>query len=91
MDKIGNLKSLLHGRLRKRMRLAMSEWVRSLETLLIARKLGRLTQQLLPDHSDPLDFNQLRDNHGNLFDSEAAIDKKLPRAPCATGWEFHLD
>jgi hypothetical protein len=53
MDKIGCLKCLLHGRLRKRMRLAMSERVRDLESLLAAKKLGRLINQLLPDYSDP--------------------------------------
>lgn len=79
MDKIGNLKRLLHGRLRKRMRFAMSERVRDLESLLAAKKLGRLIQQLLPDYSDPLDFNQLRDANGHLFKSEAALDKAASR------------
>ncbi len=54
LDKIGHVKRLLHGRLRKRMRQAMSERVRNLESLLAARKLGRFIQQLLPDHSEPV-------------------------------------
>lgn len=60
MTKIGNLKKPLHGRQRKRMRLAMSECVGDLEFFLAAKKLRRLLQKLLPDHTDHLDFNHLR-------------------------------
>jgi hypothetical protein len=50
-----------------------------LESLLAAKKLGRLINQLLPDYSDPLNFNQLRDDHGNIFEDEAAVDKAASR------------
>ncbi len=49
MDKIGRLKKLLHGRQRKRMRVAMSDRIRDMEALLAAEKLGKLIQKLLPD------------------------------------------
>jgi hypothetical protein len=47
MHKIGGLKKLLHGRQRRRMRLAMSDRVREMETMLATRKLGQLIQKLL--------------------------------------------
>ncbi len=75
MEKIGGLKKLMHGRQRKRMRMAMSERVRDMETLLATQKLGRLIQKLLPDHTDPLDFHQLRDATGALFPNPEAADK----------------
>lgn len=55
MEKIASLNRLLHGRQRKRMRLAMSERIREMESLLESKKLGRLIQQLLPDYTEPLD------------------------------------
>jgi hypothetical protein len=72
MEKIAGLKRLLHGRLRKRMRLAMSERIRDMEALLEAKKLGKLIQKLLLDYSDPLDFNQLKDAQGQPFRSPVA-------------------
>lgn len=59
MEKIGGLKKLMHGRQRRRMRMAMSERFREMETMLATQKLGRLIQKLLPDYTDPLDFHQL--------------------------------
>ena len=53
MEKIGHLKKLLHGRQRKRMRTAMSDRIKDMESLLAAKKLGQLIQRLLPDHTDP--------------------------------------
>ncbi len=44
MEKIGLLKQLLHGRKRKRMRLAMSDRVRDMESL-----LGQKTWQAHPE------------------------------------------
>jgi hypothetical protein len=67
MDKIGHLKRLLHGRKRKRMRLAMFDQVKDLESLLAAKKL--------PDYTDPLDFNQLRDEDGIPFKNAPAPDR----------------
>jgi hypothetical protein len=79
MDKIGRLKQLLHGRKRKRMRLAMSDRVRDIESLLAAKKLGRLIQKLLPSYAEPLDFNQLRDQDGIPYRTAAAADKAASR------------
>jgi hypothetical protein len=75
MEKIGKLKNLMHGRQRKRMRIAMSERVREMENLLATQKLGRFIQKLLPDFTDPLDFHQLRDGTGALFPTPEAADK----------------
>ena len=75
MEKIAALKRLLHGRQRKRMRLAMSERVREMEALLEAKKLGKLIQKILPDYTDPLDFNQLKDTHGTPLTTPAAVHR----------------
>ena len=75
MEKIGGLKKLMHGRQRRRMRMAMSERVREMETLLATQKLGRLIQKLLPDHTDPLDFHKLRDSTGALLPNPEAADR----------------
>ena len=103
MDKIGALKRLLHGRKRKQMRVAMSDRVRDMESLLAANKLGRLIKQLLPSYSDPLDFNQLRDDVGSPFRNAAAADKAASRTmkawmgvpntlnPIAEAMEQHSD
>jgi hypothetical protein len=64
IEKIAALMRLFHGRQSKRVRLVMSERVREMEALLDAKKLGKLIQKLLPDYTDPLDFNQLRDAQG---------------------------
>lgn len=79
MDKIGHLKRLLHGRQRKRMRLAMSKRIKEMESLIAAKKLGQLIQRLLPDYTDPLDFNQLKDRDGTLLPTPAAADKAASR------------
>jgi hypothetical protein len=79
MEKIAGLKKLLHGRQRKRMRLAMSDRVRDMEALLEAKKLGKLIQKLLPDYTDPLDFHQLLDPSGAPFKTPAAADKAASR------------
>ena len=75
MEKIGKLKSQLHGRQRKRMRLAMSERVRDMEAMLAAKKLGQLIQKLLPDYADPLDFNQLCHPDGTPYASPMEVDQ----------------
>jgi hypothetical protein len=77
MEKIGRLKNLMHGRQRKRMRIAMSERVQEMENLLAAQKLGRLIQKLLPDFTDPLDFHQLRDGTGALFPTLRRLTRQL--------------
>ncbi len=74
IDKIGALKKILHGRQRKRMRLAMSDHVREMETMLTTRKLAQLIQRLLPDYTDPLDFNQLRDASGEAYRTPEEAD-----------------
>ncbi len=79
MEKIAGLKRLLHGRQRKRMRLAMSERIRDMEALLEAKKLGKLIQKLLPDYTDPLDFNQLSDLLGQPFTSPKTTHKAATR------------
>jgi hypothetical protein len=79
MEKIGHLKKLLHGRQRKRMRIEMSDRIKEMESLLTAKKLGRLIQKLLPDYTDPLDFNQLKDRDGTHLPTPAAVDKAASR------------
>ena len=79
MEKIGQLKRLLHGRQRKRMRMAMSERIQEMESLLAAKKLGRLIQRLLPDYTEPLNFNQLKDRDGTPLTTPAAADKAASR------------
>jgi hypothetical protein len=79
MEKIGQLKLLLHGRQRKRIRMAMSERIKDMEFLLAAKKLGRLIQRLLPDYTEPLDFNQLKDRNGTPLPTPAAADKAASR------------
>lgn len=38
------------------------KWVRDMEALLVAKKLGKLIiEKLLPDNTNPLDYNQLLD------------------------------
>lgn len=86
MEKIAALKRLLHGRQRKRMRIAMSERVREMEALLEAKKLGKLIQKLLPDYTDPLDFNQLKDEQGTPSRVHRQFIGQHQR-PCRSGWE----
>jgi hypothetical protein len=43
--------------------------------MLATRKLGQLIQRLLPNYTEPLDFNQLRDTHGTLFATPEATDR----------------
>jgi hypothetical protein len=73
--KIKDLRSHMHGRLRQRLRVAMSDRMRDLETLLASKKLGRLIRSLLPKSSDPLNFNMLLDSDGTPFRSDAKTDK----------------
>ena len=50
-----------------------------MEALLEAKKLGQLIQKLLPDYTDPLDFNQLKDDRGLPFKSPSAVHKAASR------------
>ncbi len=56
------------------MRLATSDRVREMETMLATRKLEQLIQKLLPDYTDPLDFSQLQDASGVLYRTPEEAD-----------------
>jgi hypothetical protein len=57
----------------------MSERIRKVNTFLEAKKLGKLIQKLLPDYTDPLDFNQLKDPQAQPFKRSAAAHRVASR------------
>jgi hypothetical protein len=61
------------------MRIEMSERIKEMESLLTAKRLGHLIQKLLPNYTDPLDFNQLKDRDGTHLPTPAAVDKAASR------------
>lgn len=75
MDKIGRLKKLLHGRQQNRMPMVILERVKELKSLLKTKKLAKLIHKHLPDFTDTLDYNQLKDPVGGCHDTLKAMDK----------------
>jgi hypothetical protein len=76
--KIADLRSHMHGRQRQQFRVAMSDRMRDLETMLASRKLGRLIRSLLPKSSEPLNFNMLLGSDGAHFRTDCNITWAQP-------------
>jgi hypothetical protein len=72
--KIYHIRSQMHGRQRKKLRIAMSDRIKDMETLLTTRKLKTLIQRLIPTSSEPINFNALKDKRGRLFKTAESAD-----------------